>query len=128
MEPSKVGITCQSPLLKRLCSTLNLILQFRARQQTVHLQTILASMQRDALKPRVIVMLILNSVRWRFTFKRAIFSSESNVNRPPIKKRKNRNQHIATVCPGTLSSSSSATDSRGNTRKLWQPLVPYSSN
>ena len=57
VKPCKVGITCQSPLLKRLCSTLNLILQFRARQQTAHLQTILASMQGDALKSRVIVML-----------------------------------------------------------------------
>ena len=57
MKPCKAGITCQSPLLKRLRSTLNLILQFRTRQQTAHLQTILASMQRDALKSRVIVML-----------------------------------------------------------------------
>ena len=36
---------------------MNLILQLRARQQTAHLQTIIALMQRDALKPRVIVML-----------------------------------------------------------------------
>ena len=32
-------------------------LQFRAKQQTAHLQTLLASMQGVALKPRVIAML-----------------------------------------------------------------------
>ena len=42
---------------KIMLNRLNHTLQFRARQQTAHLQTILASMQRDALKSRVIVML-----------------------------------------------------------------------
>ena len=41
----------------KIMLNLNLILQFRARQQTAHLQTILASMQRDVLKSRVTVML-----------------------------------------------------------------------
>ena len=43
--------------VEKIMLNLETYLQFRARQQTAHLQTILASMQGDALKPRVIVML-----------------------------------------------------------------------
>jgi len=54
MKPFKAGILYHSPLVFKIKS--------RTRQQTAHFQTILALMQGEILKLRVIVM--LNSDQW----------------------------------------------------------------